>query len=614
MIGGYVLPSRESRSEKIFKKNSTIPLQELIIESEDYVGWFFHTFDKQRSYNNVYYDDTHLLLIDGIAVTGNSKEGYRLFEPQKDFSGTNHTAFLQCLNKIVSNVNIIAINRYHKGLTVNFASHRASGGRIWYMKTQNKKGLILCDDFRPLLNFSRFEIEPKAIYAILKYGASPDPITIIKNIYSVPASHFATCTIPNFNIKSNPFFHFDFSEANNCNIKPTKDVLQKSAQFLGSIDTLLLLSGGVDSTLLAHYLNSHGGIDAFYLSFGRNDPELIYAKEAAKKAGINLNTFYMEGEDVLSAIKGVASSYMHPFSDYSTIPTYYLMNQIKDIYPNGGILIDGTGADGCFGFDLLTYSFLWKVLYAQPRFIKQIGRVLYDGGGMYKRTSKLRTFFSVMASSCERDIQLSPLVLSPIESLFTKQTRSCAQDVSSAFLKMFSSCMDVRSYNNSFYPKATVGDILNACRLMALKTFRVGREPLIDVVYPLLWKDVLVESGKLSWNCKFKNGTVKYPLKKLLEEHMAQEFIYRKKSGFTPPLLNWLLQKDVYNFMCDVLLNPDAFISNEISTEKIQKLIHGLQIYKSASGAVLHYLWGALFTELWLEENYKNFNFQTTNI
>lgn len=611
MIGGYILPSRESRFEKIFKENSAIPLQEIIIESESHVGWFFHTFDKQRSHNNIHRDGSHLLMIDGIVVTGNSKDGYRLFDPSKDLSKTGHAIFLQCLDKIVSNVNIISISRYHKGFMANFASHRASGGRVWYVQLPEKKGLILCDDFRLLLNFTQFEIEPSAVYAILKYGASPDPINIIKKIYSVPPGHFATCTTPNFGIRTQPYFQFDFSEVNNYNIEPVKEILQKSARFLTSIHASSLLSGGVDSTLLACYLNLKSNADAFFLSFGRNDPELFFAKEAAKKAGITLNTLYMEGEDVVSAMKGAASSYMHPFSDYSTIPTYFLMNRIRNIYSNGGILIDGTGAEACFGFKLLKYpTLLWKLLCAQPMFIRQIGRVVYDNGGMYKGTSKLRWCLSVIARSCERDMQLCPIVLCPIESFFSEHARSCAQDIASTFLDTFSSCMNVRSYNNSLRPKATVADILHLCKLMTLKTFRVGNEVLVDVVYPYLWKDILIQQGKLSWDCKVKDKVVKWPLKVLLEEHMTHEFVFRKKSAFTPPFLNWLLQRDVYSFVHDVLLNRDAFIYDLISTEKVRRLIDELPKYRSVPDAVLHFVWGALFTELWLEENYLKFRTQ----
>lgn len=608
MIGGYILPSRNSHFENVFRKSSTTPLQELVVESRDYIGWFFHTFDEQRSRNNVYSHNGNLLMIDGIAVTGNPVDGYRLLEPLKDFSEAHQTDFQQLLDKMVSNVNVILVNRSDNGFIVKFASHRASGGRIWYTQIPNSQGLILCDDFRLLLKLSRFEIEPKAIYAILKYGASPCPVTIIKNIYSVPVSHFATYTTSDSDIRTQPFFQFDFPEASNCDIKPIEDILHKSVQFLGSLNALLLLSGGVDSTLLAHYLNSENAPQAFFLSFGKSDPELTFAKEAAKKAGVILNTFHMEAEDVVSAIKGAASSYMHPFNDYSTIPTYYLMNRIENIYPNGSIVIDGNGAEPCFGFPVLAMSLLWKLLYAQPRFIKQIERSLYDRGGMYKRASKLGSLFSMMAMTCERDIQLGPLVRSPMESFFTEQLRGCAQEVSSLFLKTFSSCTGTGAHNNSFRSRATVAEILHSCRWMTLKTFRVGagKEPPIDVVYPFLWKDMLVEQGNLSWDCKVRDGILKWPIKKLLEEHMPPEFIYRKKSTFTPPLLNWLLQEDVYDFIRDVLLNPHAFIHDLVSVKKVQKLIDRLPMYGRAPGAVLNFLWGVLFIELWLEENYKH--------
>ncbi len=602
MIGGYVLPARNLSVEEVFRNNSTVKLREFVIESENYVGWFFHTIDKHYSYS----DDMHLLLVDGIPVAGNPEDGYHLFKPSKDIVESCDNVFYQFLDKIVSNVNIISVNRHQEELVVRLASPRASGGRIFYIQIPNK-GLIICDDYRLLLNFSKFEIEPKAIYAILKFGGPPDPITIIKNIHSVPPSQYATCSTPSFKIEIQPYFKFDFSEVNGCNLKPTKDILQKSAQFLNSIDASILFSGGVDSPLFAHYLHSENNVDGFFLSFGENDPELTFAQAAASSAHINLYTFYMEPDDVVPAIKGAASSYMHPFSDFSTIPTYYLMNKIKSRHQEGGILIDGNGADICFGFGTLARHLLWRLLYAQPRFIKQVGRVLYDNAGMHRRQSKLVSLFAMLAKTCERDILLSPIVLSPIESFFTDQTRDCAQDVSSAFLKMFSLWTNTEAYNASFGPKASVGLLLRNTRTTCLKTFNVGKEHFTDVVYPYLWKDILVEQGKLSWNCKNRNGVLKWPLKKLLENYLPYEFIYREKRGFTPPLLTWLLRDEVHDFLCEILLNPGTFLSDFILTRKIEGLINSLFLHRTVSPQMLHFFWGMLFTELWLKENHSKF-------
>lgn len=609
MIGGYILLEREPQIENKFKSYSKRPMVDFIIKSHNCIGWFFHNLDKHQSSHNVYHSNSNLLMVEGVAVTGNIEEGYRLIEPYRDFPQSNNITLSRYLEKIVSNVTAILVSYTKSELKVEFASHRTSGGRIWYIKIP-RKGVILCDDLRALLYFKQFEIEPKAFYGILKYGSSPDPINIIKGIYNVPVSHFAICTSPDFDVETTPFFKFDFSEANKLNMKPIKDTLRKYAQFINSQTHSLLLSGGVDSTLLAHYLNSGDKTEAYFLSFGRNDTQLAYVKEAATRANLNLNIVCMEGNAVLTCIMKAAASYIYPFNDDSLIPTYFLMDHIKSFSHNKSVLVDGTGGDACFGFDTIAYHLLWKILYAQPTVIKQLARSLYDNGGIYKYTSKWQflsliiNFLSIVSKTYENHIQLSPLISSPIESFFTEHSQNNKQVVGHMFLNIIDSCIHVGKYNDSFRAKATVGDILHQCRKYSLKTYRVGNDPSINTIYPYLWQDILIEQAKLSWSIKQKGRIVKWPLKKLLEEYMADKFVYRKKSGFVPPLLNWFLQDDIYGLLHDILLDPRSYINNFIAIESIRNLLHKLRKSKSASPPALFFLWGALFSELWLRENY----------
>ncbi len=302
MIGGYILPSRNLSFEEVCRKKSLIRLNEFVFEAGGYIAWFFRTTDDQHPRNNVNSDEANLLIIDGVAVTQDSNAGYRLFDASIDFSPTSQAAFVNCIDRIVSDVNTIFIRVHQKGFKVNFASNRASAGRIWYTQPPDNKGIVLCDDFRQLMEFTHFEIEPKAIYGILKYSVSPDPVTIIKNINSIPPSHFGTYNSEKSMVEVQPYFHFDFSEIHDCNFEPAKGLLQNSAQFLRSLNPMILLSGGIDSTLFAKYLGQKDKTNAFFLSFGINDPQLVFAKGASREIGGTLDIIYMDNKDVLPSI------------------------------------------------------------------------------------------------------------------------------------------------------------------------------------------------------------------------------------------------------------------------------------------------------------------------
>lgn len=604
MIGGYVLPSRNLRFEDACRRKHPIRLTEFVLEGGGYVAWFFHTADSQRAHNNVYSDEASLLLIDGLAVTQNSNAEYRLFDVSVDFSPSRQTAFAECVDRIVSDINAIFISVSQKGFEGSFASSRVAPARVWYAQPSDRRGIVLCNDFRMLMEFNRPEIEPKAVYAILKYGVSPDPITIVKNISSIPVSHLGTFNSDRFKVEVQPYFRFDFPQIHDCNLDFTKGLLRNSAQFLTSLNPMILLSGGVDSTLLAHYLGQRDKTDAFFLSHGTDDPRLAWTKEAARETGVNLDIVYMEKKDVLTSIRDAASSYMHPFSDYSTIPQYHLMNHIKRAHPDGGMLIDGTGADACFGFSTYQKKYIYWLAHCQPKLAKKTYALLYDNIEVYKWHTSIAHLLELMAIS-DTDLQLYPLIFCRIESLFSEEARSHASDVDSALLNVLRSCTESKKENNYIGAKHTVGLLLSYARAAALKDFHVGQEPFIEAVYPFLWKDILVEQGKLSWKCKLKGGIAKWPLKKLLEEYMAHEFVYRHKTGFGGSFLEYLHQEDVYALTRDALLNPTALISDVISRKKVRRLVDDLPKCRYISYQAENFLWGALFTELWLQENYR---------
>lgn len=599
MIGGYILPKRDSKFEESCKKKCQTQFHELVFDAGNYIAWFFYTNGNPIE---VCVREDELLLIDGLPVIRDSENGYRLFTSSTDFSHSDRVTFESLIDNIVSNVNAIYVKVFQQNITVQFSSSRASGGRIWYTQPPGNNGIVLCDDFRQLMKFQKGEIDPKAICSIIKYSVSPDPITIIKNIKSVSCSHFGSFDTSKTDIKIKPYFKFDFSMVHGCDLRPTKDLLVESANFLKLQDPIMLLSGGVDSTLFAEYLHADN-IKAFFLAFGENDPQIKYAQHAAQSTGVSLSVLFMQDTDLISTLENIAASYMHPFSDYSTIPTYFLINAIKQTCPEGGLVIDGTGADGCFGFGSLQRQTLFQLAHNQPRILKEVFSYFYNNYEIYRWNSKFTNILRLLASS-DTDIQLGPLVNCRISSLFNRDIYH-NEDIEHAFLDTFMACLENQSHNKGLSSKFTVGDILCSCRAMALKDFNVGQEPFLAIVYPYLWKDILLEQGNLSWKCKNNHGVIKWPLKKLLEEYWGKDIIYREKSGFRPPFADWLKQDEIYSYVREVILDPKASITSVIDSNNVRRLLDAMPGYTSISESILFFVWGLLFTELWLQKNFN---------
>lgn len=558
------------------------------------------TTDPDRSFS----DGDRIVVVDGLAVAGNPESGYRLFRSE-DYQAP----FPVLPESIASNVNVISIRVQGDSILLDLASERAGAGRIYYAYTPD--GIVFSSDFRLVSRFSPLVPDERAYYAIIKYGIAPDPLTIFTDIKSVPAMQCCRGSSPGFSLTCRPYFRLAFPESGRQGMERSKSILVSSASLLRSLHASVLVSGGVDSTLFAHYLDGDGDAKGYFLRFGEKDPELPLALAAAKSARIDLEIVDMDAGDVISAIKGAASSYMHPFADYSTIPTWHLMDRIRKD-GNSGPVIDCTGADT--GFSIMRREppeAVWRAVFLQPRFLRSIEAAFLERSGLYRellaphriRSLKFRQFLRLLLRSRERDIATGFLVKFPYERLLSAGRRGT--ETGRMYSDVASAAVDRERSRDLFNASVMAAMLLSPVRMMCEKTRSVGPEPAVGVVYPFLWRDILVESGELSWSYKDADGIEKFPLKLLLREFMPDGFVDRKKHGFVPPFQRWLADEEVMAFVRSVVIRDDANFRGFAPAVRIGEVLDLIEARKRASSNALHFVWAVLFSELWLEHLHR---------
>lgn len=157
--------------------------------------------------------------------------------------------------------------------------------------------------------------------------------------------------------------------------------------------------------------------------------------------------------------------------------------------------------------------------------------------------------------------------------------------------------------------KTTIKQLMHInSRLWTAKALSVGESLGLRVIYPYIWHDVLVEQGKLPWSAKIYNGIVKWPLKRLLEEFMLHEFIYREKSGFVPPFAGWLTDKDFNCMIRDILLADKGYVTEIVPVRIFDELLSDALNGKKLRFPVLNFLWSAIFTESWIQKYRKDWD------
>jgi asparagine synthetase B (glutamine-hydrolysing) len=596
MIFGYISKGEHPRVESYIKEKYPDGV-ELACQYKEGKAWFF-TNNMHFDFCQYYYDENNVLLFEGVPIRGFYNTGYEIIDairkPDLD------RGFLNLIEEIVSNVSIAFFRK--EDLRLHLASDRANTNRIYYRYIDGG-GLMFSSSFSILSHLDLSKINYEAIYSILKYGCIPPPLSPSEQIYVVPPAHYIV-----FNsskpVFESPYFKFSFTEEHGANLDTLNTILNTISEVLSQLSGSLLLSGGVDSTLLAHKIHeqSTSTIRAYFLALDKGDPENIYAEEAARSTNSHLDVIFMDEGKLSEIIYEIAESYDYPFNDFSTIPTYFLFREV--VNKGERILIDGTGGDGCFGFGTIGPDKLpYVIAYSLPIFIKRMSRLIYSQSSFWKKESALEKAFRTIAKYYEvDDVNLGPLMIVPSNDIFPIK-KEYNESAGKLIVNLIDTLIKPASLSRAFEERATVADIIFNCGAkMAEKTHLREKFPCVHVLYPFLWRDILEEQSKISWSAKVNNGTVKWPLKKLLEAYMPPSFVYRKKSGLTPNLESYV--KNNYQLLKDTLKSRND-LSFFFEKDQLDMLIEKLLDIDGYSLSLCHLLWGILFTSLWVKKNFN---------
>jgi len=609
MIGGYVYRNPDPEIDALLRDRLPAGCRRIDVWDN---GYFFCTGSLESAQAPFAVSSELIVLSEDLLVTPDSSGEYRLAAWEADFCESFRKRNTDAFQSVQNDFRMAVAAGAGGDRSLYLVSQRAGSGRIYYHKRDD--GIVFSSDLRFLYGIVPFDISRRGIYAILKYGAVPEPLTISSNISAVPAAHYLKYEIASGQESARPYFKLRFSEevrrrgrGVEPDLGPVREALKKSAGFLGRSSTALLLSGGIDSSLYGCYMNQAGGEppQAFYCAFGASDPEYPYASAIAGRIGVKLQVAGMEKRDALSALDDVVRLTDHPFSDFSSLPIAFLLQYIREHASGRPLVIECNGGDDCFGFPALQHEAKFRLKHSVPRAAKKwiSSRLRRSPRWKWEAGGGASARIAALADVHESDPLSYFLVLAPVHYLSLDVPAEWDETLQGLIERTSANCG--AGYTRLGYEaKTTIRQLLyvNSAR-WAAKALSVGESLGLRVMYPYIWQDVLVEQGKLPWSAKVHDGIVKWPLKKLLEEFMPGEFIYRKKSGFVPPFVGWLTDPEFNGRVREAVLRTDGFVTEVIPARVIDELLTDAFKGRQLRSPVLNMLWGAIFAESWIQHH-----------
>ena len=445
------------------------------------------------------------------------------------------------------------------------------------------------------------QLDLNALNYYLRTSLVPEPLTLFKDIKSLPAGHYVKIEEYSYQIKK--YFHLAYEVDND--IKTEADAIDLikplliqavKRQSISDVPIGAFLSGGIDSSTVVALLQKHSDqpIQTFTAKFeNQRYDESSIAKEVAIHCGTDHHELLIPNYDFEEDIFWKIIDHVGvPFRDSSAIPTYLITQQIRK---HVKVALSGDGGDELFGgYDIFQWHDKILGLKGIPSLIRQSGlRFLSLAQTMpgLNKISRFRQLKRAVQTSLESKEKI-PIALNEMFADF---------EIQEGIGAMASGDYELLQH----YPKASK-DWSNLRRIMYYRCFhtlpsnmlikvdRMSMANSLEVRAPFLDPDLFEASTKLPDQFLINKGLGKHLIRRIMKDELPASVFDHPKQGFSIPLHDY--QNEAFRNLAKRLIfqeNPFPGLFDSSFLEKTYKL--GVERAKSnAQKSVFqssHQLW-----------------------
>ncbi|MFQ5599015.1 MAG: asparagine synthase (glutamine-hydrolyzing) [Candidatus Krumholzibacteriia bacterium] len=407
-----------------------------------------------------------------------------------------------------------------------------------------------------------WSLDWQALNDFFSYLYIPDPLSIYKEVRKLPAAHYLKLHAGHLEVR--PYWDLQFANVHT-ETDPRWYVDELRARVTDAVRARLVsdvplgafLSGGVDSATIVGLMSRilDEPVKTFSIGFDEETfDELKYARIAARAFGTDHHEEILRPRAV-DLVEKLIEHFDEPFGDPSALPTY-MVSQVARRHVT--VVLSGDGGDEAFaGYDSHAVHERDERFHRHvPEPLRSLACAGLDLGARLTGHAKLRRMAGAVRRA-HRPLEerychvfdklgrrrlfsreaLSQIGLMREAELFEAHAR--AQKFPDFLSKIL--YLDTKTY--------LAHDVLAKVDRMSMANSLEVRSPLVD-------HHVLEFVAGIPSTLKLHNGTSKYIFKKMAEEFVPHEIVYRRKHGFGVPIRSWF-RKDLRETLHDHLLSSD---------------------------------------------------------
>lgn len=432
--------------------------------------------------------------------------------------------------------------------------------------------LVFSSEIKPIFQVSRGSISLQNLSELLVIRYSPSPETLFEDIKKVRPGHFIEVDLSKkpFSIKEQPYITY---KSETIDLK-YEDALAEygrlfeqaiERQLMADVDIGVLLSGGIDSALVAKYaaMKSGNKLKAFTVGFenaGYED-EIEDAMESAEIIGMEHHELKINFNDFLDNIKHCVHVVEEPTATTSIVPMYFLSKLASS---NVKVVLSGQGADEPLGG---YRKYQGELIYDKIP-LNVVGKMapLFRSLGL-RNDAILRGLNTISESSDIDRFIISNRVFDDNDILHLIGTKN---NVLRNKIEYFYKILDCDNKHEAVEKMMSLDLRMNLSDDLLLYTDKLTMHHSLECRVPMLDHDLVKFVESLPTKYKLRLGKTKIIHKDLAKKVLPRNIINRKKKGFLSPTKAWFKDKDIIG---SLLLDKSSRFSSVFNLAAVENII-----------------------------------------
>ncbi|MFC1462234.1 asparagine synthase (glutamine-hydrolyzing) [Verrucomicrobiota bacterium] len=353
-----------------------------------------------------------------------------------------------------------------------------------------------------------------------------------------------------------------------------EDLLDRAVakRLVSDVPIGLQLSGGVDSSLIGHFLRRHHSGEMHTFSIGFGEPEYQqyseekYARFAADKLGFTHHQLNITMGDAVQAYEKAVYLCDGMLDFPNTIPIHLLSLYAKDYVT---VMITGEGADELFG-GYTKFRTVEALQHPRP-WSKAVPDVAIRllGNGRLRRYARAMYLAKKYGGSTREILDSLNCYIHPdtFTAIFGRRDFSLYDEIPYDRISQL-----------PFFRQAIIVDHKTYLFSVLDRQDRASMGAAIESRLPFMDQDLVAQCMSLPKQYLYDSRENKRLLKTLCAEVFGSRFTYRRKMGFPLPLNDWIDRRDAFAPHVDKVFQDDFALAERLDMAHLSGYLDGTDV------------------------------------